>query len=148
MLPFLLVAGAVSAALCVAELCSLRYRRLAWARRAESFRDFQGHFRRSAIDPEVLLAVQEFFDEVTSMRAFPVRPGDDLLGVYGLQVEDVHDAVAVIASGAHCLSPRVLEPAARDAIATVADLVYAVHRIHRQAAADRGVAGRPVLRVI
>jgi hypothetical protein len=133
MLPLIFVVAAATACLCTGEVFGMRYRRLAYQRRAESFRDFQAHFRRSGIDPEVLLAVQDFFRQVTSVRGFPIRPSDGLLDTYGLHYEDVQDAVAVVAAGAHCLSPRVLEPEAYEGVTTVEDLVHAVHRLHQHA---------------
>lgn len=135
MLPLLLLVAASTACLCAGELFGARYRCLALERRGESFRDFTAHFRRASIHADVLLAVQEFIQLVTSVRGFPMRPSDQLLAVYGLQPEDVRDAVAVVAAGAHCLSPDVLEPAVCDGVTTIEDLVYAVHRVHRQAQA-------------
>lgn len=133
MMPLLLLLLAASAALCTGELLGLRFRRLAYERRHESFRTFQTHFRRANVHVDVLLAVQDLMQKITTVRGFPARPSDDLLAVYGLHVEDVQDAVAVVAGMAHCLSPAVLEPEAWQRVATVEDLVYAVHRLHHEA---------------
>jgi hypothetical protein len=130
MMPLLFVVAAATACLCTAEVFGVGYRRLAFERRDESFRDFQAYFRRSGVHADVLLAAQEYFEQVTGVRGFPMRPSDDLLAVYQLHREDVQDAVAVVAAGAHCLSVEVTAPEISEGITSVEDLVYAVHRLY------------------
>lgn len=136
MIPVLLVIAAATACLCLDEVLGGPYRRLAYQRRGESFREFQAPFRRQGIHPDVLLAVQEYFRMLTSVRGFPMRASDDLLTRYNLQREDVQDAVAVVAANAHCLSLGVLAPEVYQGVTTVEDLVHAVDRLHRAQRAE------------
>ena len=141
---FVLVAAAaavVTAGMCASELFGMRYRRLARQRRGESIRDLQAHFRRADVHIDVLLAVQEHFERLTTVRRFPVRPSDDLLSVYGMHREDVQDAVVAIAASARCLSPRLLDDSGGTIATTVEELIYAVHhhhRVHQQSLAPDG----------
>jgi hypothetical protein len=144
MFALVLTVALVAVTLCAVEVLGVRYRRLAYQRRNESFRDFQAYFRRAGVHADVMLATQEYFQAITSVRAFPVRPTDDLLAVYGLHDEDIHDAVAVVAAGAHCLTRRVLDPDTYTGVSTVEDLVLAVQRLHEQQQAARLAA--PALR--
>ena len=132
---FLVAAAAIVAAslyLCAVEIFAVRYRRLAHQRRADGDGDLQLYFCRAGVHGDVLAAVHQFFQRFTAVRGFPVRPTDDLLEVYGMQREDVRDAVAVLAADTHCLSANVIAPATAANVATVEDLVYVVDRLHRE----------------
>ena len=139
----LILLATVTACVCAGEVLGLRYRRIAFQRRGESLREFQAHFRRAGVHPDVPLAAHEFFEQRTGVRGFPVRPGDALLPLFGMQREDVHDAVAVLAASAHCLPADAPAPTAYDDVATVEDLVHAVHALHRQARSPAAAGQRP-----
>ena len=82
-------------------LFRLRARRMARERAGETFRDFAAHFSAEGIEREVLLAVYRYFQHSVrrDVARFPVRPGDNIAGVYGIVEDDLNEAIEELLTG-------------------------------------------------
>jgi hypothetical protein len=75
-----------------------RVRRIARERAGEGFTDFAAHFAGQGIPREILLNTYDYFAECYSyaVERFPVRADDGLEDVYGIEDEDLAEAVGEI----------------------------------------------------
>ena len=105
-------------------LFRLRARRMARERVGETFRDFAAQFSGQGIEGEVLLAVYRYFQQWMrrDVERFPVRPGDEIAGIYGIVDDDLDEAIEELLTGRELPKPAdVLPP-----VNTVGDLVRLV----------------------
>jgi hypothetical protein len=106
----------------------LKLRIMARRRAGEGFSDFAAYFVHKGVPHEVLVNTYNYFGEWNMLAGelFPVRPTDNISGVYGCVDEDLEDAVAEILrkSGRRAFTQAELPQPPR--VETVGDVVLYV----------------------
>jgi len=120
----LLVISGVVTTLLVANLVSRhRERKLASQRSGQGFDGFAAYFYGQGIPADKLYEVFNYFQDLQTMKNFPVLPDDDLYEVYGICDEDVDDAVIELAAKWRVRLPPDAEWGSMGTVSTVADIV-------------------------
>lgn len=104
-----------------------RAKALARSRIGMDFDDFAAHFSARNIPHDKLRVVYEHFQDLQTVRNFPVLATDDLYKVYGICDDDLDDAVIELAAKWRVILPDKFEGVAP--VRTVADLVHLLARL-------------------
>jgi hypothetical protein len=129
----------VAAALILGEILHVRLRWIARRRRGDRYDAFERVFLARGIPAELVRASYGAVQERSGVRGFPVRPGDDLAQVYGLDRSNAEDLLCVAAMRARCSEAVGMIFWRLGPLTTVEDLVCALAPVY---AASHGETGR------
>jgi hypothetical protein len=96
---FLVIIGLIGVTIGIFHIRDwLRFRRLAKERAGESICQFARSFKRREVDPSVIRACWNGFQEAATVRNFPVRTSDPIAWLYGIENDELDEFFEDIAA--------------------------------------------------